>query len=165
MRLNLGCGQVVEYGYVNCDIRPGPGVDVVCSIVDLSKHFNESSADEIKLRHVLEHVPPDDARTALREFHKVLRPGGFVRIIVPDLVFHARQLLGQVKSSAEDQRRHVWASLYGWRRTDLGGDAHDAHHWGYDEQELRTFLEAAGFVRAVRLDVMRPWHLDMVSYR
>jgi predicted SAM-dependent methyltransferase len=165
MRLNVGCGNRIEAGYVNCDIRPGPGIDVVCSIMELSRHFDADSADEIMLRHVLEHVSPDNAQIALKEFYKVLKPGGHVRVIVPDIIFHARQLLGLVKSTAEDQRRHAYAGLYGWRRTELGGDQHDAHHWGYDERELTEFLTKAGFQRLHRSNEMRVWHLDMRGFK
>ncbi len=35
--------------------------------------------------HVLEHLTPGEAEAALRELHRVLRPGGIVRIAVPDL--------------------------------------------------------------------------------
>ena len=44
-------------------------------------HFNNDSFDVVLSNHVLEHVPDD--RKALREFYRILKPGGFALITIP----------------------------------------------------------------------------------
>ena len=85
MRLNLGCGRDVRPDHVNVDRVPLPGISAV---VDLEQPlpFRTASFDEILTVHVLEHV--DRFLPLMEELHRVLRPGGILRIIVPHLSFY-----------------------------------------------------------------------------
>jgi SAM-dependent methyltransferase len=78
-RLNLGCGTDIRPGWVNLDVAPLPGVDVVH---DLSQPlpFADASFGEILCKDVLEHV---ELIPVMRELHRVLRPGGRLRITAP----------------------------------------------------------------------------------
>jgi SAM-dependent methyltransferase len=78
-RLNLGCGTDVREGWVNLDIAPLPGVDVVH---DLSEPlpFADASFSEVLARDVLEHL---DWIPVLRELHRILRPGGRLSLSSP----------------------------------------------------------------------------------
>jgi SAM-dependent methyltransferase len=64
--------------YVTADLS-APGVDVHTDITALS--FADGSFDAIVCSHVLEHIPDD--RAAMRELHRVLRPGGVAYVQVP----------------------------------------------------------------------------------
>jgi SAM-dependent methyltransferase len=82
--LNLGCGARFHADWVNADIAPAaPGV----LALDLRKGlpFAAASFDAVYCSHVLEHLPRGEAQGLLRAIHAVLRPGGVVRIVVPDL--------------------------------------------------------------------------------
>jgi predicted SAM-dependent methyltransferase len=121
---------------------------------------------EIYSRHMIEHLGPDDARRTLARWAELLRPGGLLNVIAPDLEFHARQLLGTVTSSFPDQEHHAMASIYGWRDEARGGDREDAHRWGYTEKTLARALSEAGFDRIMRQFTgqdSEPWHLNMVA--
>jgi SAM-dependent methyltransferase len=79
LRLNLGCGSDLRAGYVNVDdgsMWPSKlPPNVVCH--DLNRFpwpFEDDSADEILMWHVLEHLP--DTAQVLREVKRILKPGG-----------------------------------------------------------------------------------------
>ena len=80
-KLNLGCGLDAKKGYVNLDKAKIKGVDVVH---DLDKHpwpFPSNYFDEVYGRDSIEHLK--DLVKAMREIHRICRPGAKVRLIVP----------------------------------------------------------------------------------
>jgi SAM-dependent methyltransferase len=79
-KLNLGCGTDVRDGWVNLDIAPLPGVDVVHDINVLPLPFPDGEFDMILCNDILEHV---DLVPVLKECHRILAPGGKMRIEVP----------------------------------------------------------------------------------
>lgn len=85
MRLNLGAGDVEIDGYMPRDAKTG---DVLWPLPDA-----DESADEIRASHVLEHFPHSVVPDVLREWVRVLKPGGVLRIAVPDFEVLASQYL------------------------------------------------------------------------
>lgn len=79
-KLNLGCGLDVKEGYVNLDVVLLPGVDVVHNIEKLPLPFHDEEFEEILCRDVLEHI---DYPPLLKELHRILKPGGVLKIRVP----------------------------------------------------------------------------------
>lgn len=77
--------------------------------------FREASCAAVYCSHVLEHFTRPAAPIFLRECHRVLRPGGIVRVVVPDLETMARlyvkYLDGALGGDAEAARRHEWMML------------------------------------------------------
>ena len=78
--MNLGCGTDIRRGWVNLDSAALPGVDVVHQLGDGPLPFADASFDEILCKDVLEHV---ELVPVMRELHRVLRPGGRLRIVGP----------------------------------------------------------------------------------
>jgi glycosyltransferase involved in cell wall biosynthesis len=74
-RLNLGCGAKRLDGYINIDVVPSPATDLVADIVQLPM-FPDESVDEIRMDAVYEHLYRHDRTGALREWLRILRPGG-----------------------------------------------------------------------------------------
>jgi predicted SAM-dependent methyltransferase len=115
---------------------------------------------------MIEHLDPGDARRALARWAELLVPGGILNVIVPDLEFHCRQLLGTATSSLHDQEHHAMAGFYGWREASRGGAREDAHRWGYTERTLAQALSEAGFecvARQLSGPDSEPWHLNLVA--
>lgn len=83
MKLNLGCGPFHPKGWVNVDVEPGMNPDVVASVLALP--FEDDSASHVYLGHVLEHLPFEKVPDVLDETARVLRPGGSVAIVGPDI--------------------------------------------------------------------------------
>jgi len=74
-----GAGGAVPNGFLNVDAESFPGVDVVADVQALP--FATGSVAAIECDAVLEHVA--DPQRAVSEFLRVLRPGGFLHIVVP----------------------------------------------------------------------------------
>jgi SAM-dependent methyltransferase len=81
MKLNLGSGRTPLPGYVNVDVVPGPGVDVVQDLDVAPWPWPDASVDEIVASHVLEHVLRFDV--VWSEIRRILRVGGRIHIRVP----------------------------------------------------------------------------------
>lgn len=79
-KLNLGCGTDIREGWVNLDFASIPGVDVVHNIEKLPLPFNNSVFEEVLCQDILEHV---EYVPILKEIHRILVPGGKIKIRVP----------------------------------------------------------------------------------
>lgn len=73
-----GAGARVP-GYVNLDIMPAPGVDVVADVERLP--FRDGLFQRIECDAVLEHVCRPER--AMREMERTLAPGGYLHVVVP----------------------------------------------------------------------------------
>ena len=90
--LNLGCGSRVHPDWTNVDVYvSAPGV-IACDLQN-GIPFPDASFDVVYHSHVLEHLPATTAPEMIRECIRVLRPGGVLRVVVPDLESIARLYL------------------------------------------------------------------------
>lgn len=80
MKLNLGCGWDIRDGYVNLDISPLDGVDVVWDITKLPLPFKDEEFEEILCADILEHVQYEPV---LKDLHRILKKGGSIKLTVP----------------------------------------------------------------------------------
>lgn len=80
-KLNLGCGKNIKEGYTNVDIHPLSGVDKAFDFNFFPYPFSDNEFEEILADNVLEHL--DDIPQVMKELHRISKPGGAVRIIVP----------------------------------------------------------------------------------
>ena len=102
--LNLGCGPDAVESWVNVDASPTllfEKIPLLGSLytknefrfpsfiryMDLSKGspFESNSFKGVYSSHALEHMFLDDAIKTLNECHRILKPGGLLRIVIPDL--------------------------------------------------------------------------------
>lgn len=81
-RLHVGCGGVKLPGWINADINPRAEL-----IIFLQKRlpFPSNYLERIYSEHVFEHLKYVDGVSFLKEAHRVLVPGGVIRIAMPDL--------------------------------------------------------------------------------
>jgi predicted SAM-dependent methyltransferase len=101
--------------------------------------FGDETVDVIYSSHALEHMFREEAEALLRDARRALKPGGLIRIAVPD-VEYACQLFHQ---GAKEQ-----ALEYFFSRSRSGYLNH--HHYMYDFDLLKTLLETAGFRQVER---------------
>jgi predicted SAM-dependent methyltransferase len=82
--LNLGCGRRCHPEWINMDMNPNlPGV--IVHDVTQRIPLEDSSCDVVYHSHLLEHIWHPAALPFMRECCRVLRPGGILRVAVPDL--------------------------------------------------------------------------------
>jgi SAM-dependent methyltransferase len=82
--LNIGCGANYHPAWVNVDFEPISS-EILRHDVITPLPFEASRFDACYCSHVIEHLSPDEARLLMAEIHRVLKPGGIARIVVPDL--------------------------------------------------------------------------------
>lgn len=144
MKLHLGCGHNLLAGWINVDAWPIPGREgftVVHHDLARGLPYPDGSADFIFTEHFLEHIERDEALVLLRDCRRVLRLGGVMRIVVPDLA-HLVQ-----KYVANDLD---WGGAGGWQPANRCVMMNQGFRaWGhkhlYDAEELVRILGEAGF--------------------
>jgi SAM-dependent methyltransferase len=80
-KLNLGSGAFLKEGYVNLDVTPKWGADVIHDLREFPYPFPDDEFDLVEADHCLEHVP--EPFPVMRELHRITRPGGAIHIRVP----------------------------------------------------------------------------------
>lgn len=102
--LNLGCGTRFHPAWTNVDIVPLDSSVIRHNLLQ-PLPFAADSFDAVYHSHVLEHLSLEDAPRLLRECHRVLQPGGVIRIAVPNLESIARLYLQKLERAlAGDER-------------------------------------------------------------
>lgn len=135
IRLNLGCGSDLREGWVNVDARPTG--DVVADVRSLP--FKPNCAESILALDILEHFWRDQTVDILKEWGRVLIPGGTLILRVPNLWWLARALL-----STREDLQPVVENVYGGHKYGTNGEF-DTHHWGWTPISLETILSACGY--------------------
>ena len=83
MKLHLACDRKRLPGFTHVDVRPEVQPDVVSDISSMPM-FEDNSAEVIYLCHGLEHFGVKEVPVVLREWHRILKPGGSLFLAVPD---------------------------------------------------------------------------------
>jgi SAM-dependent methyltransferase len=79
--LDVGCGIHKQPGSIGIDRNPASRADVLADLDRFPYPFADSSFDRLTAIHVIEHV--DNVIRTMEEFHRLVRPGGSVRIETP----------------------------------------------------------------------------------
>ena len=152
MKLHLGCGRRYIAGYVHIDVVDHPHVDHVSSIDSLS-FLQDGSAEVIYNCHVLEHFKRREVQRVLREWYRVLAPGGILRTSVPDFA-----ALCEVYSRTPDLGL-VIGPIFG--RQDY---LYNIHYNLFDFATLERQLHEAGFCGVRRYDWRQTEHAGVDDF-
>lgn len=139
IKLHIG-GQETHPDWKILDVEPRSEVDYVGNAIDLSQ-FASDSIDAIYTSHVLEHFfynIDNELTTTLREWHRVLKPGGKLLISVPDLKTLCWLYLNPNMMPME--RFHLMRVIFGGQT-----NIYDVHKVGFDFEILAMYLEEVGF--------------------
>ena len=132
-KLNLGSGnEIFIKGYTNVDAKFG---DLIYPLA-----YPDNSVDEIRVSHALEHFPHGQTLDVLRDWVRALKPGGFLKIAVPDFAVIAQSYVANGFHPIAD------GYVYGGQVDEL-----DYHKALFDAQKLTALMTEAG------LTDIQPW--------
>lgn len=136
MKLNIGGGKKTINGYKTIDRANGQEAFPLPN--------KDNSVDEIYASHVLEHFPHGQLLPVLQDWVRTLKPGGRVRLAVPNLRWIAQQ---QLTLDKYDGKAGMLAAFL------MGGqtDANDFHHSTFTPEQMTALMETAG------LESVRPF--------
>lgn len=154
MKLHLGCGKKYIPGFFHVDIISYPHVDHVGPVDELP--FAEGSCRLIYACHVLEHFGRHEVFEVLCEWHRVLGPGGQLRLAVPNFaavakLYHEGLLADGIEA--------VMGLMVGGQR-----DQWDHHKTIFDEVLLTRLCIDAGFDHVRWWDWRTTEHADVDDY-
>lgn len=135
MKLDLGAGKMSPEGFVPLGNAHGSAIFPLA--------FAGESIDAIRASHCLEHFPKAEVPKVIAEWVRVLKPGGALRIAVPDFKVIAENYVAGVEQPTEGYL--------------MGGqtDAADFHRALFDEAHLKRLMAQAGLL------MIRPWKSEI----
>ena len=158
-KLQIGAGPLGLDGWLNSDLIAG---DVY---LDLERPLPlpERTFAYAFGEHVIEHIAEPKVAGLLAELHRILAPGGVLRLVTPDL----RKLIELYEDRSSEISRADYSAWLGG----LTGKRYDQpaqllndnlRLWGhrhiYDEDDLRARLLAAGFASVERVEPLASAH-------
>lgn len=154
MKLHLGCGKRHLPDFVHVDLAEFPHIDYRHDVRRLPM-FVDETVELIYACHVLEYFDRLEAVVVLREWHRILKPGGVLRVAVPDLA-----ALVEVYRRAADLSL-ILGPLYGRMEISTAVGSRTLYHRTvYDFDSLRSTLESVGFSNVRRYDWRQTIHKD-----
>jgi predicted SAM-dependent methyltransferase len=136
VKVHLGSGELPREGWVNVDLLGVP-VDVAWNL-NRPLPFPDGSVDVVFHEHLLEHLTMDRGLALIEDCHRILAPGGVLRIAVPDAERHigwyAAGTLPRERREHATRLMSVLEEFYG-----------HGHRTMYDFETLALLCNAAGF--------------------
>lgn len=100
--VNIACGNAFLPGWTNLDYSP-VSTDVIRADLTGRLPLADASADLVYSSHFFEHIPLDRVDGFLAECHRILKPGGVLRLVMPDFDDVCRQYLACREGGEHDQ--------------------------------------------------------------
>jgi len=137
--LHLGCGQINHPKFINIDVIPSRHIHYVRRIDNLSI-FKDCSVDLIYASHCLEHFPFSAVPIILKEWYRVIKPKGILRLSVPDF-----DLLLNIYNETGHNIKNIIQPLMGGQ-----GSKYNFHYSVFNFKSLEAELYAIGFAEVRR---------------
>lgn len=153
-KLQIGGGWRRFEGWLNADLELAP--DILQLDATQPFPFQDAAFQFVFTEHMIEHVEFAGAQSMMRECHRVLRPGGTIRVATPNL-----NVVAAISAPCRSELQQRYYDYFVAHHLPDGHPATGAavanaffRSWGhrfiYDEATLRLLLEDAGFTNLVR---------------
>ena len=162
--MHVGCGSALlpdwfkGFQETRLDVNEAYGPDVVADMLDMGEI---GDFDVVYCAHALEHVYPHEADRAAREFLRVLKPGGYAMVFVPDL--EGVKPTDEILFDAPSGPIAGLDLIYGYRIA-LEQFPRMAHRNGFTSESLAKTLRDAGFSK-VETRRLHPYNLMAVAVK
>ncbi|MDO9580191.1 MAG: methyltransferase domain-containing protein [Bacteroidales bacterium] len=154
MKLNLGSWHRDIPGFINVDLCDLPHINYKSNIDDLGM-FENDSIELIYSSHSFEYFDRLEAVDVLKEWKRVLKSGGTLRLAVPDF-----DKLIQIYEKTNKLEK-ILGPLYGRMEIDTENGSKKLYHKTvYNFDSLRNVLEEGGFKDIQRYDWKKTIHKD-----
>ncbi len=153
MKLHVGCGDKYYKEYTNIDLydfdpkdtsRDGARYDIKMDLRNLE--FEEDTIDEIMFIHGFEHFTRYEGLSVLERWHKILKPGGFIHLEMPDFGrVHKLSFLPKFLFNSNKKRYStniVNDMFYGNQWSSL---EYETHRFLWSKKDLKKELEKIGY--------------------
>lgn len=146
IKLNIGCGNVKFPSWINIDIEPGADI-----VIDVTKGlpFDDDTVKYIYNEHFIEHLYYGEGQEILREFYRVLKKDGILRIATPDLDYILSKYF-------DDWKNQDWLFWPEYQFIETKGQMINisfrfwGHKYLYNEEDLMDSLMKSGFKKLNR---------------
>jgi predicted SAM-dependent methyltransferase len=113
--LNIGCGNKTHPAWVNADFKP-KNRDIINVDIRNELPFDDCSFQVVYHSQVLEHLSKEEGTLFIRECFRILKPGGVLRVVVPDLENIVREYLRLLEINRKEntpisQENYNWILL------------------------------------------------------
>ncbi len=188
IKLNLGCGAVRPDGWINADSSLNANLQRIPVIGKMVNRFfntveydnsnvvymnvnkpwsayKDNSVDIVYSSHMFEHLSLKSSELYLKESFRCLKPGGVIRIAIPDLYKISKKYITEYEAGIENPSDHIMRAINMHREGIYGsnigilkkmvlewqGYPHQ-HKFMYDEKSLKDRIKQVGFVDILSLE-------------
>ena len=162
VKLHIGCGTVYKGGWINIDNNSDNNIQKLDLKWDLRKPlpFHDNSVDFIFNEHFLEHLTVEEGILAIKDFFRVLKPGGVMRIAMPNLeeMIHTYMDKNWKENNKAFLEKFELAFIQTRAENINIGFRWWGHQWLYDWEELERRLKESGCEKIKRCIIFESEH-------
>ena len=162
--LNVGCGPNINNKFINLDYFWTPALDL-CWDITKSLPFDDNTLNGVYAEHCLEHISFSSCQKAIGEFFRILRPGGVIRIVVPDAELYMNLYVRSKNGEAvrfpyvtDQDIEEGYTPIMSVNRV----FRNHGHHFAYDFETLSMMLCRAGFIDISKASYMQGRNSDLL---
>jgi predicted SAM-dependent methyltransferase len=161
--LNIGCGTDYKKGWINIDNNSDNNIDKLDLNWDLRNPlpYKKNSVDYIFNEHFIEHLTVEEAQVVIKDLMRVLKPGGVLRIAMPNLAETVDDYLNlPIKDDPVIKRFKLTYIKTRAERINIAFREW-GHKWLYDAEELKRRLREAGCKNIKQCQLRKSTHVNL----
>jgi predicted SAM-dependent methyltransferase len=153
--INLGCGGMTFAEWLNIDFDQPHHADIVWDLTKGLPFLPDSEFDIVFSEAFLEHVTRRSAMAILNDSYRALRPGGHIRIAIPDLDLFIGCYVNNGKGPGTSEAfREEYGAAFNTRCEFFNMATRGwGHTYMYNREEIETLLRYVGFVDVKAVEI------------